>query len=497
MKPISRIGIGSLSILQFVLAVVIFISAAYLSANYFKVWDFSKDEDYTLSDLTEKILAKKPLSERPDPVQIIVAFRKNSPYFQRVRRTTEEFARKSNGNIEVTFLDPIREPSAASRFASTYGLTLNTDLILIDARPKGSSIPDPNLTRFLSLEDLIIFRTDQSQQRRPVGFQIEDRLATALLSIAEGAPRKLYFLADKSPVETGSTESPWTMLADTLLRQNLILEPLNLSDIQTIPSDAEGVVLVAPSYDLDDRELAMLDAYWERPGSAILTILDPKHRPTRLRAFLRRHGVTPDNDRLVSVQNGRSINQVPATFSSFAGVNEGLAGQATTLEGPTCSLSVRESAEDLNSQNIFPFKLLIASPNFWGETRFQEVGTLPEFNPAEDRKDPKGLATAAAVIVGNAQSDEAAEGASRMVVIANSHFLHPERAREEQIDFVKNSVNWLIGREELVGVGPRGLRTYKLNLVGPEVSFLNNLILFFLPAGLLVLGGLVWSNRRA
>ena len=84
-----------------------------------------------------------------------------------------------------------------------------------------------------------------------------------------------------------------------------------------------------------------------------------------------------------------------------------------------------------------------------------------------------------------------------MVVIANSHFLHPERAREEQIDFVKNSVNWLIGREELVGVGPRGLRTYKLNLVGPEVSFLNNLILFFLPAGLLVLGGLVWSNRRA
>ena len=57
MKPISRIGIGSLSILQFVLAVVIFISAAYLSANYFKVWDFSKDEDYTLSDLTEKILA--------------------------------------------------------------------------------------------------------------------------------------------------------------------------------------------------------------------------------------------------------------------------------------------------------------------------------------------------------------------------------------------------------------------------------------------------------
>ena len=101
------------------------------------------------------------------------------------------------------------------------------------------------------------------------------------------------------------------------------------------------------------------------------------------------------------------------------------------------------------------------------------------------------------MIVGDATSDEAAAAASRMVVIANSYFLHPDRAREEQIDFVKNSVNWLIGREELVGVGPRGLRTYKLNLVGPQVSFVNNLVLFFLPVSLLVVGGLVWSNRRA
>ncbi|MGJ8726725.1 MAG: DUF7088 domain-containing protein [Roseibacillus sp.] len=497
MKPISRLGIGSRSLIQLVLALILFLSAAYLSANYFKVWDFTKDQDYTLSDLSNKILAKPSLSEREDPVRITVAFRKNSPYYQRVKRSVEEFVRESNGNIKAQFLDPIREPDAASRFASTYSVTLNSDLILIDARSKGAAQPDPNLTRSLWIDDLIIFRTDQNNQRRPVGFQIEDRLATALLSIAEGAPRKLYFLADKSPVESGSTESPWLMLADTLLRQNLILEPMNLSDTQSIPADAEGVVLVAPSYDLEDRELAILDEYWERPSSSILAILDPKHRPAKLRAFLRRHGVTPNNDRIVSVQNGRSINQVPAIFTEFADVNEGLAGQSTTFEGPTCSLSVRESAEDLNSQKIFPLNLLLASPGFWGETRFQEVGVLPKFDSSEDLSNKEGLPVAAAVIVGDATSDESASAASRMVVIANSHFLHPDRVREEQIDFVKNSVNWLIGREQLVGVGPRGLRTYKLNLIGTEVRFLNNLILFFLPAALLLWGALVWSNRRA
>ncbi len=497
MKPISRLGIGSLSFIQLVLAFVIFLSAAYLSAHYFKVWDLSKDQDYSLSDLSQKILAKKTISERKDPIRLTVVFRKNSPFYQRVRRSVQEFVRESDGKLVAQFLDPVREPDAASAFASTYNLTLNRDLILIDARAPGASAPDPNLTRSLWVDDLVIYRTDQNNQRRPAGFQIEDRLATALLSITEGAPRKLYFLADKSPVESGSTESPWTMLADTLLRQNLVLEPINLSDLQEIPADAEGVVLVAPSYDLEDRELAILDDYWIRPQAAILAILDPKHRPAKLRAFLRRHGITPNNDRLTSVQNGRSVGQVSAIFTDFGEVNEGLAGQSTTFEGPTCSLSVRENAEDLNTQNIFPLNLLEASPSFWGETRYQEVGVLPKFDSAEDLQREQGLPVAAAVIVGDATSDEAAEAASRMVVIANSHFLHPERAREEQIDFVKNSVNWLIGREELVGVGPRGLRTYKLNLIGPEITFLNRLILFFLPGTLLVLGGLVWSNRRA
>ncbi|MBK1834756.1 DUF7088 domain-containing protein [Roseibacillus ishigakijimensis] len=498
MKPISRLGIGSLSLVQLVLAVVLFLAAAYLSANYYKVWDLTKDRDFTLSDLTQKILAKDPLSEREDPIRITVAFRKSSPFFERVRRTVDEFERESGGRIEARYLDPVREPDAAARFVSNYpGITLNTDLLLIDARTKGSSEPDPNLTRFLEVDDLIIYSTDQNNQRRPEGFQIEDRLATALLSIAEGAPRKLYFLADKSPVESGSSESPWAMLADTLLRQNLVLTPLNLSDIQSIPADAEGIVLVAPSYDLENREIDILNEYWARPGSAILAILDPRHRPTKLRAFLRSHGITPNDDRLISVQNGRSISQVPAIFTSFAGVNEGLAGQSTTFDGPTCSLTVRENAEDLNKRNIHPFNLLEASAKFWGETRYQEVGVLPEFNSGTDLRREQGLPVAAAVIMGDAKSDEAAEAAARMVVISNSHFLHPERAREEQIDFVKNSVNWLIGREELVGVGPRGLRTYKLNLIGPEVSFLNNLILLFLPAGLLVMGGLVWSNRRA
>ncbi len=172
MKPISRLGIGSLSLLQLILAGISFISLAYLSAHYFIVWDFSKDKDFTLSDLSQKILAREEISQRESSIQLIVSFRKNSPHYQRVRRTVDEFVRESSGKIEAQFIDPIREPDAATRFASLYGQTLNTDLIMIDARPAESSEANPHLTRYLPVEDLIIFRTDDNKQRRPVGDQI-------------------------------------------------------------------------------------------------------------------------------------------------------------------------------------------------------------------------------------------------------------------------------------------------------------------------------------
>ncbi|MEM9081281.1 MAG: Gldg family protein [Verrucomicrobiota bacterium] len=497
MKPISRIGTGSLAIIQLVLALIIFLSFTYLTTQFVKVGDFSKDRDFSLSDLSLKILAEPKLSNRESPLLLTVAVRKSSPHFERVRRVAQEFARKSNGHIQTIILDPIREPDAATRLASSHDLILNQDLLVLDARSPDASQPDPSLTKFIPLEDLILFRTDSNNQRRPVGYQIEDRISTALLSLAEGQPRKLYFLADKSPLDSSGPETPWDVLSDTLRRQNLLLVPIEIAQIVTIPTDAEGVVVVSPAYDFDDRELAILEEYFSRPGAAFFACLDPAHRPDRLRAFLRRHGITPNNDRILTVSNSRTLSRIPALFTTFEGTNEGLHGQATTFEGPTCSLSVREMAEDLASQNITPIILIQSAENYWGETRFRELGSLPSFDSSEDLKGNPGLPIAAASISGDATSDEAAAAASRMVVIANVHFLHPDRLREEQLDFVKNSINWLIGRENLVGVGPRGLRTYKLNLVSPEVSFLNRLNLFILPASLLFIGLLVWNNRRA
>ncbi|MDB4302681.1 hypothetical protein N9929_00620 [bacterium] len=84
-----------------------------------------------------------------------------------------------------------------------------------------------------------------------------------------------------------------------------------------------------------------------------------------------------------------------------------------------------------------------------------------------------------------------------MIILSTSDFLNPERLNNEQLDFVKNTTHWLLGREELMGIGPRGLVRRKLNLIPSEVSWLQNIIVFFIPAGFLMISLFVWSIRRA
>jgi hypothetical protein len=57
-------------------------------------------------------------------------------------------------------------------------------------------------------------------------------------------------------------------------------------------------------------------------------------------------------------------------------------------------------------------------------------------------------------------------------------------------------VNWLVGRDSLAGIGPRSLGTYKLPLLEAQVSFINRVNLFFLPALLVLIGSFIWSSRR-
>lgn len=500
-RPLNRWGIGTLSLLQIVFLAATLVALNYLSAHHFKRADLSREGNYTLSSATQRYLQDPAITERETPMKWIMAFRRTSPFYERVRVIAEEYERLSNGKIRLEVVDPLRSADRTQEVTAAYGLPLTQDLIVMDARTDdgpvstvdadGNNILHPNV-KLIVAEDMAVYTT-AGGQRRISGFQGEDVLTARLVESIEGRARKMVFLSDKSRLDAEGENSPLKSLHDTLLFQNVELRGITLSSLAEIPDDAEGVALVAPKYDFTDEEIAVLERYWNRPRAAILVLLRAGDVPPKLRTFLRGYGITPRRDRVISQLENRINTEARGTFAFGVDFIKDLAGQTTTFEGASSSIEVREGAEDLMNRQINPIGLVQAAEGFWGETKFGEKDVA--FDEREDNKAP--LYLAASVTRGAASDDRFAADTSRMIVIASTDFLAQEKQRAENIDFLASSVNWLMDRQSLAGIGPRSLGTYKLPILDAQVSFINRVNLFFLPAFLFLTGALIWTSRRA
>jgi hypothetical protein len=517
-RPLNRWSIGTLSVLQIVFLAIFLIALNYLSANFFTRRDMSPDAAYTLSPATRSYLAGKDVTSRVKPIKWIIAFRRSSPFYEQVKALAEEYKKLSGGKIQLELVDPMRSADRAQEIIATYGISFVKDMIIMDARTDDSPVLTEDKTGIKTLnphvkiavaDDMAVYSTENEVRptrdskgensvatqkvRKITAFQGEDSLTAHLVESIEGKPRKMVFLADKSRIDSEGENSPWKNLETTLRFQNVQLSAINLSGLKEIPADTEGVALIAPKYDLTDEETHVLETYFNRPKAAMLIMLKPGDTPPKLRTFLRSYGVTPRRDRIIAMDGERITTTARGSFTYGVDFIKALQGQAAVFEGASSSLEVREGAEDLMLHKINPIGLVVASPEFWGETKFGEGHET--YDEKEDTKGP--LYLAACVTRGAANDDSLAEETSRMVIISNTDFLDASRQRAENMDFLASSVNWLMNRTSLAGIGPRSIGTYKLPILEAQVSFINRVNLFFLPSFLIVIGAFIWSSRRA
>lgn len=497
-RPARRFGIGLMSLLQVVFVLLIFVAVNFLSSQHHRPFDISEDLGFTLAPSTTRYLQSEAVQGREDAIDMIVAFRANSPFYERIRPLAEEYARVSGGKIRLRLIDPIRANDAAESLAAEYGILFNQDMVILDARAaaergeaKGEGV-SPHV-HIAKLEDMLVFETDANQQRKVRAFLGEDTVRAGLVAAIEGRRRKMWILSDKSDLTSEANDGMLEVLTANLVSQNILPERVAFAGIERVPDEVEAIAVIDAAYDFTPEELQVLREYWSRPRAALLVTVGDTDPPRRLRAFLREHGVTPRSERVLTVKDETVRTTVLARFTTGLEFMRDLWEKSTLLEGTSRVLEVREGAEDLLNRRIAPYTVLEADPRFWGETRFpaESVG----FDPEEDRPGPIGLA--AAVVRGNATDDRFAGQTSRMVVIGNSAFLRPDNARQANLDFFASCANWLVGRDDLAGSAPQNLRLYKLPLLDAQVTYINRVNLIILPGILLLLGLMVWSARRA
>jgi hypothetical protein len=85
------------------------------------------------------------------------------------------------------------------------------------------------------------------------------------------------------------------------------------------------------------------------------------------------------------------------------------------------------------------------------------------------------------------------------VVVSNAGFVQDNALTQDQqaLDFVSGSINWLMSREQLIGIAPKVPKTLIFTLDQNALRNLRWLILVLMPMVPALLGAAVWWKRRA
>ncbi|MDZ4287641.1 MAG: Gldg family protein [Prosthecobacter sp.] len=478
----TRWGIGLNVLVQVILCLALFAGVNRLSYRYHTRWDLSPQQSFTLSSATLNFLSK--LSK---DVFIENMFARDSKVYGEMNTLLEEYRINGRGRIRVRSIDPLRDVERAEALKAETRLALDQS---------GVVVRTGNHVRFITEDELVVRDTGTSTARLIKEFRGEDAVTSALINVVEGKERKFYIVVGKGARTEAVLVEAMTALGELGRQQNFQLLPLNLAEVNRVPDDADGVLLVGLRYDLSEREMTMIKTYWEGKRAGLLVLLDPSGETQRLNAFLGLHGVTPRSDRVLYAESTgtgtRKEFSVQAVFDNESSITRPLSSSTTNLPGQSQSLDVRFDDEFLRNQNITAHPLIGASDRYWGEKNYLE--DLPVVDE-EDTKPPIFLA--ASVERGSVADERLRVDSCRMVVVGNAAMLDKKSALAANRDFVACSLNWIINRDSLIGVGSKMIHSYRIQLAPRQHELIFWITTIALPGVVLALGFFVWAGRRA
>ncbi len=481
-RPLHRVGIGINALLQLVLLLALFLIVNYASHRHYVLRDLSPNRDYTLSDMTTGHLRKLNKD-----VSLTLVFTRDSDTIHDSRALLEEIRRVKRSRISVDEIDPARDLERAEELKLQNKITLHGNGILVRAADR---------VRFIGEEELVIRGAGGDRDNPSVDFRGEDAVISAIIGLIEGSVRKFYFITGKGTAGGRDTAPDFDALADIGRRQNIESAPLNLTDVTAIPPDADGLVLSGAHYDLSERELAMLQAYWNTKRAALLVLLNPNGDTPRLRDFLAANGISPRPDRVIFAESTsagpRKEFSVQAVFRNGSPISKPFTAAGTRFSGQTQSLNLLGTAPEFRAKHIVVTPLIDAAERYWGEFRY--LDELPRTD-ADDTKPPVHIA--ASVERGAVSDERLRVDSARMVIVGNDTLINPATRLAVDQDFISSSINWMLNRERLIGVTPKRKQFFRIQLTDDQRRQVFQTTVIMLPSLALLLGFLIWSHRRA
>lgn len=486
-KKIRRVRIGFSVLAQVVLVLFLVAMVNGIAFKHYTRWDFSRDQKYALSDKTKRFL-----NTLKSKMRITIFFPPSTPITTDVQNLLTEYQYAGKGKIDIEHIDPERNLSRAKELFDKYKVVTDEPLLIVDYEGRNKTV------KASEMADIDQSGMAFGEGPRVTAFKGEQAITSAMIDLVEGKKKALgYVLGHKEPpLSEGSAIS---VLKTFIENENIQFKELNLLDLDAIPEDVKTVMIIGPQYDFSDREMKLLRNFWDKKGR-ILLLLDPAAKTPKLDGFVNELGVRVNDDRLMvflrtGIQELALTRDVQARFLGDSPITKRLADVRALFLGGTSSLTLEP--DRVRATNVRLEPLIQAEKGYFAEPDYNTDNQAKLQADAKQNSD-KPLTIGAAIEKGGSADERVQVNSSRLVVVSNATFVQDNAITQDQqgLDFISGSVNWLLSREQLIGIAPKVSKPLTFSLNGDALARLRWIVLVFMPLIPAVIGTVVWWQRR-
>lgn len=479
-------GVFSGSVL---VVVAIYALVNWLGYRHWSRGDWTKAKLYSLSSTTKKVVGGLKT-----PVHVTAFMTHRNRLYSETREILDRY-RALSTQIKVEEIDPERNPALAESVARQ-----------MDVRKAGTIVFQSGSQKKFVTEDQMAdfdFSGVPGQGGSLKAFKGEQAFTSAILAVTSAKSPKVYFSAghgEKSIDEAG--ERGLSDVKELLAKDNDTAATWDSLGKSEVPKDADLVVVAGPQTAFLAPERDAIDRYLSSGGHALILVDPVVPHPGApavdfgLGGLLAGWGVKLDNDIVVDTGNTLPFIGPETVYANHFGTHPIVEPLASAKMAAVFPLARSLQPATASHAGFTATPLVQTTAEGWGETDLEHLSAV--------KKDAGDIAAPVTIAMAIARSADATtpSGAdpsakARLVVFGDSDFaVNGELPNVSNANLVLNTVHWLIGSAELIGIAPKTPEQNTLTVSASTLRAIGLLSLLGIPALALAAGVAVWAKRR-
>ena len=461
---------ASMSVFACVAAVLVNLIAVNLPSQYVK-FDVSEQQLFTIGDQTAEIL------ENLDEDITLYLIAQQGGEDSTLLELLERYEGLS-GHITVETIDPVLYPNFVSQYTDE---SVSENSVLVAGQ---------NRSKVVDYYDIYQYSVDYTTYSSTLsGFDGEGQITSAIDYVTAEEIPVLYTL-------TGHDEASLTAsLTSSIEKENIAIESLNLLTSETVPDDAEILLIYGPLSDISEDEKNKITDYMNQGGQVVYLRGYTDQETPNLDSLPSEYGVSLAEGIVLEGSSEHHLPNYPyyllpnINYSDYTADVSSRYVMLAFAEGLTESASSENGEEETEDDGLYYEGLLTTSDEAYAKVNMESQ------NLEMEEGDIAGPFDLGAVVTKTI--DEETE--AKLVVFASETLL------DEQVDSMVsggnstlflNVLSQLVDHESTVSIEAKSLEVSYLTVTAGSAIFWGLLTILIIPLFLLSLGGVIWFQRR-